>query len=209
MNLNSALSEPLVLLLTGWSSGISVYLTAALLGICGRMGLIQLPGEMSTLSNIFVIIIALAVFAIEFVADKVPYVDSAWDSVHTFIRPLGAAAIGVMAGTDQGPVFQTIFAVLTGTLALNTHAVKASARLAINTSPEPFSNIAASFSENALVLFMFWFFIKHPIWAALLIGLFLVLSFLFLRMMWRFVKSLFRKSAHAPHVEGPAAPPAP
>ena len=167
------------------------------------MGWIELPGEMSSLSNILIIAAALVVFAIEFVADKVPYVDSAWDSVHTFIRPLGAAAIGAMAGTEHGPVAQSLFAVLTGALALNTHAVKASARLAINTSPEPFSNIAASFGENAAVIFMFWFFIKHPIWAALLIIALLVLSFLFLRMMWRFVKGLFRKSAHPPHIDRP------
>ncbi len=204
MNLNPALAEPLVVLLAGWCSGISVYLTAALLGISGRMGWIQLPGEMQALSNIFIILAALAVFAIEFVADKVPYVDSAWDSVHTFIRPLGAAAIGAMAGTEHGPVVQTFAAVMTGTLALNTHAVKASTRLAINTSPEPFSNIAASFGENATVIFMFWFFIKHPIWAAVLIVGLIVLSILFLRMMWGFVSKLFRKSSHLPHIDRPA-----
>ena len=198
MDLTPALAEPLVVLLAGWCSGISVYLTAALLGISGRMGWIQLPGEMQSLSNILIIIAALAVFAIEFVADKVPYVDSAWDSVHTFIRPLGAAAMGAMAGTEHGPVVQSLAAILTGTLALNTHAVKASARLAINTSPEPFSNIAASFGENATVIFMFWFFIKHPVWAALLIVGLIVLSILFLRMMWGFVSKLFRKSTHAP-----------
>jgi len=204
LNLSPALAGPLVLLLTGWCSGISIYLTAALLGISGRMGWIELPGEMQALTHLLIIAAALAVFAIEFLADKVPYVDSAWDSVHTFIRPLGAAAIGTMAGTEQGPAVQTLFAVLTGTLALNTHAVKASTRLAINTSPEPFSNIAASFSENALVFFMFWFFIKHPVWAALLIVTLIVLSFLFLRMMWRFVAKLFKKSTSPPHVERPA-----
>ena len=201
---NTFFSESLVLLLAGWCSGISIYLTVALLGICGRFGWLALPGGMETLSHPLVIVLAIAIFAVEFLADKVPYIDSAWDSVHTFIRPLGAAGIGMLAGTGDGPVAQTIFALLTGTIALNTHAVKASARLAINTSPEPFSNIAASFSENALVLFMFWFFIKHPIWAAMLIGLFLFLSFLFLRMMWRFVRSLFRKSTHAPHIERPS-----
>jgi len=169
------------------------------------MGWIELPGEMQALSNIFVIAAALTVFAVEFVADKVPYVDSAWDSVHTFIRPLGAAAIGAMAGTEHGPVVQSLAAVLTGTLALNTHAVKASTRLAINTSPEPFSNIAASFGENATVIFMFWFFIKHPLWAALLIIGLIVLSVLFLRMMWGFVSKLFQKSTHAPHIDRPSS----
>ena len=203
--MKEVLSEPLVLLLAGWSSGISVYLTVALLGICGRMGVITLPGGMETLSHPLVIALAVAVFLVEFLADKVPYIDSAWDSVHTFIRPLGAAGIGALAGVGDGAVAQTLFAVFTGTIALNTHAVKASTRLAINTSPEPFSNIAASFTENAAVFFMFWFFVKHPIWAGVIIITFLVLSFLFLRMMWRFVKKLFRKSTHAPHIERPSA----
>ncbi len=192
--MNSIMAQPLVLLIAGWTSGISIYLTVALLGISGRMGWIDLPGDMSTLSHLLVIIIALAVFAVEFVADKVPYVDSVWDSVHTFIRPLGAAGLGVLAGVDQGPIAQTLYAVLTGTIALDMHAVKATSRLAINTSPEPFSNIAASFTENASVIFIFWFFIKHPVWACLLIILFLFLSFLFLRMMWRFVRKLFKRA---------------
>ena len=201
---NSVLNQPLVLLLAGWCSGISVYLTAALLGICGHAGWIELPGQMQALTNPLIIAVAVILFLIEFVADKVPYVDSAWDSVHTFIRPLGAAGLGMLAGVDQGPVAQTLFALLTGTLALNTHAVKASARLAINTSPEPFSNIAASFGENALVFFLFWFFVKHPILAGALIVLLVVLSFLFLRMMWGFVRKLFRRSESPPHVGTPA-----
>lgn len=199
--MNTAVAQPLVLLLAGWCSGISVYLTAALLGISGRFGWIELPGELTTLSHPLIIGAAVLLFLIEFVADKVPYVDSAWDSVHTFIRPLGAAGMGVLAGTEHGPLIQTFFALATGTLALNTHAVKASARLAINTSPEPFSNIIASSSENAFMFFIFWFFIKHPVWAALLIILFVVLSFFFLRMMWRFVSRLFRGGPKTPSAE--------
>lgn len=185
-------AQPLVLLLAGWASGISLYLTVALLGICGRAGWIELPGELGTLSHPLVIGAALLVFVIEFVADKVPFVDSAWDSVHTFIRPLGAVGIGYLAGTEHGPLVQTLYAMATGTFALNTHAFKASSRLAINTSPEPFSNIAASTAENAAVVFMFWFFIQHPwIAAAVIVGL-LVVSFLLLRLLWGFVVSLFK-----------------
>ena len=191
-------SEPLILLLAGWSSGISVYLTTALLGISGRMGWIGLPGEMKVLSHILIIIAALAIFVIEFVADKVPYVDSAWDSVHTFIRPLGAMGMGYLAGSEHGLVIQTLYALLTGTFALNMHAFKASSRLAINTSPEPFSNIAASTAENASVFFIFWLFIKHPILASALIVLILILSFLFLRMLWRFVVKLFKRKSQEP-----------
>ena len=191
--MSPAVTQPLVLLLAGWCSGISVYLTVALLGISGRFGWIDLHGEMKTLSHPLIIALAVLIFLVEFVADKVPYVDSAWDSVHTFIRPLGAAGMGMLAGTEQGPLIQTFLALATGTLALNTHALKASTRLAINTSPEPFSNIVASFSENVVVIFMFWFFIKHPIWAALLLVTLIVLSFFLLRLMWRFVRKLFRR----------------
>src|SRR3989338_10229176 len=115
--MSPAVTQPLVLLLAGWCAGISVYLTVALLGICGRFGWIELPGEMQALTHLLVITAAVVIFLIEFVADKVPYVDSAWDSVHTFIRPLGAAGLGVLAGVDQGPIAQTLYAVLTGTIA--------------------------------------------------------------------------------------------
>ena len=171
------------------------------------MGWIELPGNLKVLSNLIIIIAAVAIFLIEFVADKVPYIDSAWDSVHTIIRPLGAVAMGYMAGSDQGLVVQTLYAFLTGTFALNMHAFKAASRLAINTSPEPFSNIAASTTENASVFFVFWLFIKHPILASALIILILVLSFLFLRMLWKFVMKLFkRKPAEPPPAKIPAQP---
>lgn len=193
--MNPAVAQPLVLLLAGWCSGVSVYLTAALLGISGRFGWIDLPGDLKTLSHPLIIALAVLIFLVEFVADKVPYVDSAWDSVHTFIRPIGAAGMGMLAGTEQGPLIQTFLALTTGTLALNTHALKASTRLAINTSPEPFSNIVASTSENAFILFIFWFFIKHPVWAAILLIALVVLSFFLLRLMWRFVRKLFRRES--------------
>lgn len=187
------IGEYLVVLIAGWSSGISVYLTAAILGISGRAGWIALPGSMDTLSNWLIILTASALFIVEFVADKVPFVDSAWDSVHTFIRPVGAGAIGYMAGTDLGPIAPTLMALLTGTIALDMHAVKASTRLAINTSPEPFSNIGASLAEHSSVFFIYWFFIKHPILAALLVLSVLVLGFLLMRALWRFVKKLFHR----------------
>lgn len=191
--MTGAIGEYLVVLIAGWSSGISVYLTAAILGISGRAGWITLPGSMDTLSNWLIILTASALFIVEFVADKVPFVDSAWDSVHTFIRPVGAGAIGYMAGTDLGPIAPTLMALLTGTIALDMHAVKASTRLAINTSPEPFSNIGASLAEHSFVFFVYWFFVKHPILAAMLVLSVLVLGFLLMRALWRFVKKLFHR----------------
>ncbi len=198
--------EPLVVLLAGWSSGISIYLTVALLGAAGKFGWMTLPGEMQSLSNPLIFGAAFIVFLIEFVADKVPYVDSVWDSFHTVIRPLGGVALGWLGTSQYGPAAQTLFAILTGTITLNMHTLKAAGRLAINTSPEPFSNIAASTVEQASVCFMFWFFIKHPILAALLIVAILVVAFLIIRMLWRFVLKLFRRKP-APAVTS-ASPPA-
>ncbi len=189
----SALNQYAILPLIGWGAGINIYLTVALVGIGGRAQWFDLPDGLQVLTNPLVIGLAILVYLIEFVADKIPLVDSLWDAVHTFIRPSGAALVGFMAGTDQGLVAQTLFALFTGTIALDMHAVKASTRLMINTSPEPFSNIAASLAEDAAVAGMFWFFIKHPILALILLALILVLTFFILRALWRFVLKFFRR----------------
>jgi hypothetical protein len=183
--------ELLILTLAGWSSGISLYLTVGLLGLCGHFSWIHLPGELSVFSNPFVFSFAFIVFSIEFIADKVPYVDSVWDSVHTFIRPLGGIAIGYLAGSEHGPVIQAVYAIFAGTLTLNAHTAKAAGRLAINTSPEPFSNIVASTAEQGLVVFLYWFFIRHPVLTCVIILGLLILASLLIRFMWRFVKRVF------------------
>lgn len=185
--------ELAVLAIAGWTSGTSVYLTAALLGIAGRSGWIQLPGALESLANPFIIALAVLIYAVEFVADKVPFVDSIWDGAHTFIRPTAAAAAGYFAGTEYGPAAQTGLALFTGTLALDAHALKSTTRLAINTSPEPFSNIAASVVEHSFVIFLFWFFVKHPILACLLVALLVVISFFVIKLLWQFASAVFRK----------------
>lgn len=178
--------------LIGWASGLNLYLATALAGICGRAGWLPLPGDLKVLEHPLVIGAALLLYAIEFVADKVPFVDSFWDSFHTIIRPVAAAGMGYMAGSELGPVAQTALSMGAGTFALNMHAVKASSRLAINTSPEPFSNITASLAEDSAVLGMFYFFVHHPWLALAAIVLILVLSFFLLRLLWKFVKKLFK-----------------
>ncbi len=178
--------------LIGWASGLNLYLAVALAGICGRAGWIPLPGELKVIEHPLIIGIAVLLYAVEFVADKVPYVDSFWDSFHTIIRPAAAAGMGYMAGSELGPVAQTMLSMGAGTFALNMHAVKASSRLAINTSPEPFSNITASLAEDSAVFGMFWFFIQHPWLALALIIVTLILSYFLLRLLWKFVKKLFK-----------------
>jgi len=131
-------------------------------------------------------------YAVEFFADKIPLVDSVWDSVHTFIRPIGGAALSYMAMADIGPVAQIPAALLSGTVAMDSHLTKATARVAINTSPEPVTNSIASVSEDAMVVGALWMIVNHPIITGIIVILFVLFSIWFLKMMFRFVKKVFR-----------------
>ena len=181
-----------VLLAGTWASGFNLYLTAAGLGIADKAGWIALPGNLDTLSHPLVIGAAVVMFGIEFLADKIPYVDSAWDSVHTFIRPLGGAALAYLGSADMGPAVQTSLTLLGGTVAMESHLTKATTRVAINTSPEPITNSVASVAEDATVIGILWLIIKHPIIAAVVAILLIVLSVLILKMLFRFVGKVFR-----------------
>jgi hypothetical protein len=187
-----ALSSLGVLLGSSWASGINLYLTVAGLGIAERFGWITLPGNMDVISHPLVIGIALLLFVIEFFADKIPYVDSAWDSVHTFIRPLGGVALGYMAMANTGPVAQTSVALLMGAVSMDSHLTKATTRVAINTSPEPITNSVASITEDVSVAGVLFLIIKYPIIAAILVILFIIFSVWFLGKMFRFLKKVFR-----------------
>jgi len=187
-----ALNSIGVLMGSSWASGVNLYLTVAGLGIANRMGWVILPGEMEALSHPLVIGAGILMFAVEFFADKIPLVDSAWDSVHTFIRPVGGAAMGYLAMANAGPELQIPVAMLTGSIALDSHLTKATSRAAINTSPEPISNSVASVTEDVSVLGILYLIINHPIIASVLVILFLLFSIWFLKKMFRFVKRIFR-----------------
>ena len=145
------------------ASGIRLYGTVAALGLLQRFGVLHLPASLQVLANPIIIGIAGALYVAEFVADKVPAFDSVWDAVHTFIRiPAGAVlAFGVL-GDVQEP-WRTAAALLGGAVALSAHGLKASARLAANASPEPFTNWGLSFSEDALVVALLWLLVAHPL----------------------------------------------
>lgn len=180
-----------------WASGINLYMTAAGLGIAHRMGWVTLPGNLESLAHPLVIAVAILLYAVEFFADKIPYVDSAWDSVHTFIRPAGGMALGYMAMADVGPALQYPVAVLTGAVAMDSHLTKATSRAAINTSPEPVSNSVASVTEDVGVLGALYLIIKHPVIVCILVIVFIVFSVWFLRKMFKFLKKIFsRKDAN-------------
>lgn len=186
-----ALSSLGVLLGSSWASGINLYLTLAGLGIASRMEWINLPGNMDAISHPLVIIVALILFIVEFFADKIPYVDSTWDSIHTFIRPLGGAILGYLAMVDATPAIQHTAALVTGSIALDSHLTKATTRAAINTSPEPVTNSVASVTEDVSVVGVLYLVAQHPIIASILVILFIVFSVWFLKKMFRFLKSLF------------------
>jgi len=156
---------------TAWASGVNAHLVILLLGLSDRINdLEQIPDE---LTRADVLIGAAALFAVEFVADKIPYLDSTWDAVSTFIRPTIGAVLALLISGDATSVEQAGYAVLGGGTALASHTVKAGGRLAINTSPEPFTNIAVSLGEDVAVVGVVLLAINHP-WLALVTAVLLL-----------------------------------
>jgi hypothetical protein len=135
-----------------WSSGINVYATVATLGLLQHYKVAQLPGGLEVLDNWVIIGAALFMYAVEFVADKIPLVDTVWDAVHTFVRVPAGAAVAASATSDLNPTVQALALLLGGGLALSTHGTKATVRAAANTSPEPFSNWALSLLEDVVTV---------------------------------------------------------
>jgi hypothetical protein len=159
-----------------FAAGLNVYATIAVIGLSGRFDLVSLPESLRVFENPWVIGIALAMFAIEFVADKVPWFDSVWDAVHTLIRPLGGAFIAMTAiGGDASPAATTIAALVGGSTALTTHLTKAGARAAANTSPEPFSNWFLSLGEDVVAVSISYVALTHPVLALTIAGTLLLL----------------------------------
>lgn len=135
-----------------FAAGINLYATIAIVGLAARFDWVDLPAQFAVFDNNWVIGIAIACYVIEFFADKVPWVDTAWDAVHTLIRPLGGAFIAVTTLGDASPGAQAAAALLGGGVAAASHVTKASTRVAANTSPEPFSNVALSLVEDVFVV---------------------------------------------------------
>lgn len=178
-----------LLLGASWAVGINLYAAVFVLGLSDRLGWITLPGSLDALSGIPVVAIAGVLYTLEFIADKIPGLDTLWDAVHTFIRPLGGAAVAYLAVGDASPTFQVLAALLGGTVALNSHATKATSRLLVNTSPEPFSNWMASLIGDGIVVGLIWLAVAHPVVAFAVVLVFAAVSFWFLRRMWRLVRS--------------------
>jgi hypothetical protein len=156
---------------TGWAAGVNVYAVVALLGILGRTGVDQVP---DVLTRTDVLVLASALYLVEFVVDKVPWLDSIWDVVHTVIRPAGAAVLGGLLAGEFTDVSEAAAAVGAGSVAFASHSVKASARAAINTSPEPVSNGVVSLAEDGLVAGVVLLAVANPVAALVVVAVLLV-----------------------------------
>jgi len=175
---------------TSFASGLNVYATVAAAGIMQRLGIVSLPESLQVLSHPLVLGVALTLFVVEFIADKIPYVDSAWDAVHTFIRPPAAAVLSYSAFGNVGEEWKLGAALLAGSVALTSHGAKASTRAAANTSPEPVSNWVLSLFEDGLAVFLVWMAAEHPYWTAGLVLILVVLAVLLIRKLWRFSRQV-------------------
>jgi hypothetical protein len=152
-----------------FAAGLNLYATVAILGLASRFDWVALPPQFKVFDNDVVIVAAIVMYAIEFVADKIPWVDSLWDSVHTVIRPIGGALIAVATLGHANPTIQGLAALLGGSLAASTHFTKAGARAVANASPEPFTNWFLSLGEDALVVGLGFLALKYPALAALVV----------------------------------------
>ena len=179
----------------GWASGVRLYLVVLLTGLAGFMGWIQLPQGLHLLAHPVVLGASGFMVFVEFFTDKIPGLDSLWDVVHTVIRrPAGAALAAGVFGADSG-LMALVAALMGGTLAATSHAAKATTRAAINTSPEPFSNVGASLVEDSMVPAGLWLAIAHPVVFVIVLVLVLVLSVWLIRICWRFLRQLFARVA--------------
>ncbi|MDX2154621.1 MAG: DUF4126 domain-containing protein [Bryobacteraceae bacterium] len=192
----------------GVLAGVRLYATVLGVGLAIRFGFLSLHPSLrhlDVLAEPWVLGVAGALFLAEFVADKVPWFDSFWDSIHTVIRPVGAAFLGFSAFGSVDPKWQTLAGLATGALALSGHSAKAGSRLVVNHSPEPFSNIALSLAEDALVFGGTWLAIEHPILTLVLVGIFVAVFawlspklFRLLRLEWTALASFFRSEPEPP-----------
>lgn len=175
----------------GWASGINLYAAMFTLGFLGGSGYVILPPGLEVLSDPLVLFAAGFMYMVEFFADKVPGVDTGWDALHTFIRIPAGAVLAAGAMSAHGGPAELAAAIVGGTLAAGTHLTKAGTRVMLNTSPEPFSNWAASIGEDIAVVGGLWTALNHPILFIVLLVLFVLLMVWLLPRLWRAIKKVF------------------
>jgi hypothetical protein len=186
---------------TSFASGLNVYATVAAAGLMQRLGVVHLPETLQVLAHPIVLGVALTLFVIEFIADKIPYVDSAWDAVHTFIRPPAAAVLSYSAFGNVPEEWKLGAALLAGSVALTSHGAKASTRAAANTSPEPVSNWTLSVLEDGFAVFLVWMASEHPLITAIIVVLLTILAVLLIRKLWKFARHIVDRARYRPAVQ--------
>jgi hypothetical protein len=177
----------------GFSSGLNLYATVATLGLLERFGVIHLPPSLHALAHPAVLAIAVVLYFVEFFADKIPYVDTIWDMLHTFIRPPAAALLAYSAAGAAPAHWRWGAALLAGGVALTSHGTKASARAAVNTTPEPLSNWALSFGEDVLAVWLTWMATAHPLATTIIVVALVVLSVFLLFHLFRFARRALQR----------------
>ena len=174
-----------------WASGLNLYAAILMLGILGTTGNIVLPPELQILTSPIVIVAAAIMYLVEFFADKVPGVDTGWDTIHTFIRIPAGALLAAGAVGSVNPALAIAAALLGGGLATLSHATKAGTRVLINTSPEPFTNWTASITEDLMVIGGIWAALHHPWLFICLLVAFVLLALWLLPKLWNGIKKVF------------------
>ncbi|HLA09962.1 MAG TPA: DUF4126 domain-containing protein [Pyrinomonadaceae bacterium] len=178
---------------SSWVSGINLYAGVATLGLLGRFAGLELPGELQAVTSWWVIGIALFLYVVEFVADKIPFVDSTWDVIHTFIRVPAGAVLAAASFGDFDRTVQVIALLLGGGLALSSHGTKAATRAVVNASPEPFSNTALSLFEDVLAVGAILLAVFVPVVLFIVVGVGLLITILVLPRILRFLRSIARR----------------
>ena len=183
---------------SAFTAGINLYATIAALGIAGALGAVKLPPGLQVLQHPAVISVAVLLYVVEFFADKTPYLDSVWDAVHTFIRvPAGAILAARALGGDVSPPVELAAILAGGGVAFAAHATKATTRLALNASPEPFSNWIASVAEDFTALFVIWLIFAHPLATLCLLAMFVAGVAWTAPKIWRGLRRLFQRGSVA------------
>lgn len=195
-NIPALLDPPQFLALAaalGWASGFRLYAALFLTGLAGYMGWIELPTGLHILQHPAVLGASGFMLFVEFFADKIPYVDSVWDAVHTLVRiPAGAALAAGALGADS-TAMAWVAALVGGSLAATSHATKMTTRAAVNTSPEPFSNMAVSLFEDGLVVFLLWLSAAHPALFTIVLVVSVVVAIVLLVVLVKFLKAVIRE----------------
>lgn len=190
---------------TSFASGLNLYATVAAAGLFQRLGIVTLPEPLQVLANPVVLGVALTLFLVEFIADKIPYVDSAWDALHTFIRPPAAALLSYSAFAGEGipEEWKLAAALLAGSVALTSHGAKASTRAAANASPEPVSNWTLSLLEDGLAVFLAWMAAEHPLLTGIVVVALVVVAVLVIWKLYGYLKAGLSKLKRGLSPAGP------